>query len=106
MAGSEEELKNLLMNVKEESEKDDLKLNIQKADHGIWFQHSMANRWGNNGNSEKLYFGGLQYHCSCEIKKILSPWKKSYDQPKQHIKMQRHYLRTRVRLVKAMFFSQ
>ena len=62
MAESKEELKNLLMNVKEESEKDDLKLNIQKADHGIWFQHSMANRWGNNGNSDRLYFGGLPIH--------------------------------------------
>ena len=60
MAESKEQLKNLLMNVKEESEKDGLKLNIQKADHGIWFQHSMANRWGNNGNSDRIYIFGLQ----------------------------------------------
>ena len=44
---SEEELKSLLMKVKEESEKVGLKLN----DHGIWSQHFMANRWGNSGNS-------------------------------------------------------
>ena len=49
MAESEEELKNLLMKVKEESEKVGLKLNIQKTDHGIWSHHFMANRWGNSG---------------------------------------------------------
>ena len=62
MAESEEELKSLLMKVKEESEKVGLKLNIHKtkimASH-----HFMANRWGNNGNSDRLYFLGLQNHC-------------------------------------------
>ena len=64
MAESEEELKSLLMKVKEESEKAGLKLNIQKtkimpsASH-----HSMGNRWGKNGNSVRLYFFGLQNHC-------------------------------------------
>ena len=44
------------MKVKEESEKSDLKLNIQKnEDHGIWSHRFMANRWGNNGNSERLF---------------------------------------------------
>ena len=47
----------------------------------------MANRWGSNGNSDRLYFGGLQNHCRW----WLQPWKKSYDQPRQHIKKQRHY---------------
>ena len=52
MAESEEELKSLLMKVKEESEKVGLKLNIQKnQDHGIQSHHFMANRWGNSGNS-------------------------------------------------------
>ena len=60
MAESEEELKSLLMKVKEESEKVGLKLNIQKTDHGIWSHHFMANRWGKNGNSNRLYFLGLQ----------------------------------------------
>ena len=64
MAESEEELKSLLMKVKEESEKVDLKLNIQKTkDHGIQPHHFMTNRWGNSGNSGRLYFGGLQNHC-------------------------------------------
>ena len=45
-----EELKRLLMKMKEESEKVDLKLNIQKTyDHGIQSHHFMANRWGNSG---------------------------------------------------------
>ena len=43
MAESEEELKRLLMKVKEESEKAGLKLNIQKTNHGIWSRHFMAN---------------------------------------------------------------
>ena len=64
MAESEEELKSLLMKVKEESENVGLKLNIQKtkdmASGPITF---MANRWGNSGNSVRLYFGGLQNLC-------------------------------------------
>ena len=43
MAKREEELKSLLMKVKEESENVGLKLNIQKTDHGTWFHHFMAN---------------------------------------------------------------
>ena len=63
MADSEEELKSLLMTVKEKSEKAGLKLNFQKEDHGIQYHHFMANRWGNNGNSDRPYFLGLQNHC-------------------------------------------
>ena len=63
MAESEEELKSLLMKVKEESEKVGLKLNRVKNIHGIWSHHFMANRWGNKGNSERFYFLGLQNHC-------------------------------------------
>ena len=63
---SRDELKSLLMKVKEESEKADLKLNIQKnEDHVIQSHHFMANRWGNNRNSDRLYFLGLQNHCRC-----------------------------------------
>ena len=52
---SKEELKSLLMRVKEESEKAGLKLSIQKnEDYGIKSHHFMANRWGNNGNSDRL----------------------------------------------------
>ena len=69
MAESEEELKSLLIKVKEESENVGLKLSIQK-DHGIWSHHFMANKWGNNGNSDRLYFGGFQNHCRW----WLQPW--------------------------------
>ena len=58
MAESEEELKNLLMKVKEENEKVGLKLNIQKTKHGIQSHHFMANRRGDSGKSERLYFWG------------------------------------------------
>ena len=60
MAESEEELKRLLMKVKEESEKVGLKLNIQKTK--MMASGPMANRWGNSGNSVRLYFSGLQNH--------------------------------------------
>ena len=59
-AESKEELKSLLMMVKEESEKAGLKLTIQKnQDHGIWSHHFMASRWGDSENSDRLYFLGL-----------------------------------------------
>ena len=60
MAESEEELKSLLMKVKEDSKNIGLKLNIQKTKI---MASLMANRWGNNGNSERLCFLGLQNHC-------------------------------------------
>ena len=53
IAESKEELKSLLMKVKEESEKVGLKLNIQKT------KIMASSRWRNNGNSDRLYFGGL-----------------------------------------------
>ena len=60
MTESEEELKSLLMKVKVESEKVGLKLNIQKTKI---IASDPSNRWGNSGNSVRLYFGGLQNHC-------------------------------------------
>ena len=64
MAESEEELKSLLMKVKVESEEVGLKLNSENEDHGIWSHHFVGNRWGNSGNSVRLYFSfGLQNHC-------------------------------------------
>ena len=59
MAETEEELKSLLMKVKEESEKVGLKdQHSENKDHGIQSHHFMANRWGNSGNNDRLYFGG------------------------------------------------
>ena len=60
MAERKEELNILFMKVKEESEKAGLKIQHSKnEDHGICSHHLMVNRWGNNGNSGGLYFGGL-----------------------------------------------
>ena len=63
MAESEEELKNLLMRVKEKNEKAGLKLNIQKSKIVASGPITVANRWENNENRERLYFLGLQNHC-------------------------------------------
>ena len=62
-----EELKILLMKVKEESERWLKAQHLKNEDHGIWPHHFMANRWGNSGHSDGLYFWGLQNHCSHEI---------------------------------------
>ena len=55
----------------------------------------MGNRWGNIGNIERLYFFVLQNLCRWWLQpwnwKMLAPWKKSYDQPRHHIKKQKHY---------------
>ena len=54
----------------------------------------MAYRWGNSGKVAEFIFGGSKVtadgDCGHEIK-MLTPWKESYDQPRQHIKKQRHY---------------
>ena len=64
MAESEEELKSLLMKVKEESKKSWLKAqHSENEDHGIWLHHFMANRWGKSGNSDTLYILRLQNYC-------------------------------------------
>ena len=64
MAESEEELKSLLMKVKEGEWKSWLKAqHLENEDHRIRSHHFMANRWGNSGNSVRLYFLGLQNHC-------------------------------------------
>ena len=59
-AESKEELKSLLMKVKEESEKGQ---HSENEDHGLWSHHFMANRWGNSEKSDRIYFGGLENHC-------------------------------------------
>ena len=79
MVESKEEPKTLLMQEKEESEKVGLKLNIQKTKitaSGLpsFCHHFMANRWGNSGNSDKLFWGSkitTDGDCSHEIKRHL-----------------------------------
>ena len=80
MAESEEELKSLLMKVKQESEKVGLKLNSENADHGIRSHHFIGNRRGNSGNSVSLYFGGSKITADGdfihEMKRRLLPGRK------------------------------
>ena len=74
MAESEEELKSLLMKVKEKSKKAGLKLNIKKnEDHGIHSHHSMANRWGYHGNSDRLFWGAQK-----SLSTVTAPMKLKY----------------------------
>ena len=95
MAESEEELKNLLIKVKEESEKAGLKLNIQNTK--IMASSPITSwqiEWETVETVANFIFLGSKItadgDCSHEIK-TLAPWKRSYDQPRQHIKKQRHY---------------
>ena len=91
MAESEEELKSFLMKVKEESENVGLKLNIQKMK--IMASGSIT-LWKIDGETmaDFIFLGSkitADGDCSHEIKTLV-PWKESYDQPRQHIKKQRH----------------
>ena len=73
MAESEEELRSLLMKVKVESESWLKAQHSENEDHGIRSHHFMGNRWGNSGNSGRLYFGDSKIisdgDCSYEIKR-------------------------------------
>ena len=108
MAESEKELKSLLMKVKEESEKVGLKLSIQKTKI---MASGPITSWQIDGETMETVTDFIALgskitadgDCSHEIK-MLAPWKKSYDQPRQHIKKQRHYLANKVLSVKAMVF--
>ena len=95
MAENEEELKGLLMKVKEESEKVGLKLNIQKSKN---MASGPITSWQIDGETMETVRDfslwapkSLQMVTAAMNLKALAPWKKSYDQPRQHIKKQRHY---------------
>ena len=86
--------KSLLMKVKEESEKVGLKLNVQKTKI---MASGPITSWQIDGETvTDFIFGGLQNHCRWWLQpwnqKTLAPWKKSYDQFRQHIKKQRQHL--------------
>ena len=95
MAESEEELKSLVMKVKE-SEKAGLKFNIQKTKI---MASSPITSWETDGKTVEtvadfIFLGSkitADGDCNHETKRLLTPWKESYDQPRQHIKTQRHY---------------
>ena len=107
MAESEEELKSLLMNVKKESEKVGLKLNIQKTKImascpiTLW-----PNRWGNNGKSDFIFWGSKiteDGDCSHEFKRLLLLGRKVMTNL-DSIRSRDITLTTNVRLVKAVVF--
>ena len=94
-AESKEELKSLLMNVKEESEKTGLKLNIQKTKI---MASGPITSWQIDGETIEtaihFIFLGSKITADSDSShkiKMLAPWKKSYEKPRQHIKNQRHY---------------
>ena len=108
MAKSEEELKSLLMKVKEESEKAGLTLNIQKTKI---MASSPITSWQIDGETVETVTDlfswapkSLQMVTAAMKLKVLTPWKEGYDQPRQHIKKQRHYFAYKGPLVKAMVF--
>ena len=106
MAESEEELKSLLMKVKVKSEKVGLKLNIQKT-NGIRSHHFMGNRWGNSGNSVRLYLGSkitADGDCSHEIKRHLLLGRKYMTNLDSILKSRDFTLPTNFLLIKAMVF--
>ena len=65
MAKSKDKLKALLISVKEESEKAGFKISIQKTKIMASGAITSWQKWGNNGNSDRFYFLGLQNHCRC-----------------------------------------
>ena len=97
------------MRVKEEYQKAGLKLSIQKdQDHGIQSYHFMANRWGNNGSSDRFYFFGLQNNadgdCSYEIKRHLLLGRKAMKNLGSILKIRGITLLKKFHIVKAMVF--
>ena len=83
------------------------KLEICK-DHGIWSHHFTANRWGNSGNSIRLYFGGSKItadgDCSHEIKRCLLLGRKVMSNLDSIFKSKDITLPTKVYLVKVMVY--
>ena len=109
MAESEEELKSLLLKVKEESEKVGLKLNIQKTKI---MTSGPITSWQIDGETMEtvadFILGGSKITANCDCSheiKILTPWKESYEQPRQHITKQRHYFANKGPLSQGYGFS-
>ena len=105
MAESEEELKSLLMRLKEESERVGLKLNIkQNEDHGIWPHHFMANRRGKGESTDRFPLLGLQNHYGLWLqpwnRKMIASWQESDDKPRRCAEKQT----TKLCIVKGMVF--
>ena len=109
MAESEEELKSLLMKVKDRVKSWLKTQHSENEDHGIWSHHFKANRWGNSGNSDRFIFLGFKIttdgDCSHEIKRHLLLGRKTMTNPDSILKSRDIILPTKVCLVKAMVFT-
>ena len=109
MSERKEELKSLMMKVKEESEKADLKLNIQKTKITASVPISACQIDGETIETVRDFIlGGSKITADGDLSheiKTLAPWKKSYDQPRQLIKKQRHYFANKVPSSKSYGFS-
>ena len=96
------------MNVKEEREKDGLKQHSENKVNHIWSHHFVANRWGNNGNSDRLYIFGSKITADSdwiyEIKRCLLLRRKAMTSPGNMLKSRDITLLTKFHLVKAMAF--
>ena len=108
MAESEEELKSLLMKVKEEGEKVGLKLNIQKTKI---MASGPTTSWEIDREtvetvSDFIFWAPKSLQMVTAAMKLKdTPWKKSYDQPRQHIKKQRHYFDNKGPSIQSYGFS-
>ena len=103
MAESEEELKSLLMKVKEDSEKVGLKLNIEKTKI---MTSGPITSWQIDGETVRDFIlGGSKITADGDCSHEIAPWKKSYDQPRQHIKEQRHHFANKGRSSQSYGFS-
>ena len=108
-AESEEELKSLLMQVKEDSEKVGLKLNIQKTKI---MASGPSTSWQTDGETMEIIRDFIlgapkswqMVTAAMKYEKTLAPWKKNYNKPRQHIKKQRHYFANKGPSSKAMSF--
>ena len=96
------------MNVEEESGKAVKTQHSKKEDHGIWSHNFMANRWGNNGNNDRLYFGGSKItvdgDCSHEIKRRLLLGRKAMTNLDSILKCRNITFLTKVHIIKATVF--
>ena len=108
MAESKEELKSLLMKVKDRVKSWLKTQHSENEDHGIWSHHFKANRWGNSGNSDRFIFLGFKIttdgDCSHEIKRHLVLGRKVMTNLDSMFKSRDITLPTKVCLVKAMVF--
>ena len=109
MAESEEELKSLLMKVKEESEKVGFKAqHSENKDDGIWSHYFMGNRWGNSGNSDRVFSWPPKslkmVTTAIRLKRHLLLGRKATTNQDSILESRDITLRTKVHLVKAMVF--